>query len=72
MPQATEQDKNLGSGEQTWNLRTMLKQYKKITMQTSTNKCLNEHKKKKKTKFKMKGKCQLLYRIGEATCRVNA
>lgn len=73
MPQATEQEKNLGSGEQ--NSQTSeqcLKQYKKITKQTSINKGLKWTQEKKKTKYKMDWKCQHLHRTAEATCGIYA
>lgn len=56
MPQATEQEKNLGNSKQ--NSQTSeqcLKQYKKIMKQASINKGLICTQEKTKTKFKIKG-----------------
>lgn len=55
MPQATEQKKNLGSGEQnSQTSKQCLKQCKTVTKQHPYTKAWNEHKNLKKTKFKMK------------------
>lgn len=55
MPQATEQKKNLGSGEQnSQTSKQCLKQFKTITKQHPYTKAWNKHKNFKKTKFKMK------------------